>query len=256
MQAESDCVIELPYPAADALMRRQTARRSAEVLAAEPVAERVVRLAVRFAEGRPTFLPGQYVKIAVPGAGAWRSYSFANAPAEDREAEFFIRVLDQGVMSEYVAGRVAVGGMLEIEGAFGHFYLRPSPRPVLMVAGGTGLAPMLSMLEHMSRTGHHPSRLSLLYGVNRADEFFALERLEAHATKLGLDVRLAAVEGGGPSGTRAGVVTDLLDGIADASERDAYLCGPPGMIVAAQTRLQQAGVPSPRIYAEKFLPSG
>jgi benzoate/toluate 1,2-dioxygenase reductase component len=255
MQTETDCVVELPYPADDALQRRGTSRRKASVRAVERVAAGVVRLALAFEGGEPPFLPGQYVKIAVPGSDAVRSYSFANPPGNG-EAEFFIRLLKGGAMSEYAANRAAAGDVVEVEGVLGHFYFRPSSRPALMVAGGTGLAPMLSMLDHIAATGQRPPRLELLYGVNRPGEFFALDRLRRHVEGLGLELRLACVEGGGAAGVATGFVTELLEPSApQAAGLDAYLCGPPAMIVAAQTRLRENGVPPGRIFAEKFTPS-
>jgi benzoate/toluate 1,2-dioxygenase reductase subunit len=255
MQPLSDCVVELPYPAADALPRRAPARRRTRVAAVERAAAGVMRLALEFEDGAPPFLPGQYVKLSVPGSEAVRSYSFANAPGRGGAAEFFIRLIEGGAMSEYVARRAAPGDIIETEGPLGHFYYRPSGRRMLMVAGGTGLAPMLGMLEHVEATGQRPPGLTLLYGVNRADEFFALDRLRGFGERLGLELRLASVAGG--EGAHSGLVTDLLPAaLPEADAIDAYLCGPPAMIVAAQTRLRDLGVPPARILAEKFTPSG
>lgn len=85
------------------------------------------------------FLPGQYVNLTVPGTGQHRSYSFSSKPGA-AEASFLIRNVPDGLMSGWLTGDAASGARMSFVGPFGSFFLRAVERPVLMLAGGTGLA--------------------------------------------------------------------------------------------------------------------
>jgi benzoate/toluate 1,2-dioxygenase reductase subunit len=163
-------------------------------------------------------------------------------------------VLEAGAMSEYVSGRAKPGDEMPITGPFGHFYLRPPVRPIIMVAGGTGLAPMLSMFDHIEQSGGTDQPIHLLYGANTPGELFALDRIARDA--LPLTTELAVVAGAPGWDGHVGHVTELLGaGHVAGGDVDAYLCGPPPMIEAAENWLLANGVESARIHAEKFLPS-
>lgn len=256
MHALSDCVIEFPYDSSLAL-KTQPQARPGRVVEVEQVSSTVHRLVVEpQGDGEPiSFLPGQYVHLSIPGTEEQRSYSFANPPEDAGRLEFFIKALEQGVMSEYVAGRAAPGDEVTITGPFGRFYLRPVARPILMVAGGTGLAPMLSMLDHLTANGGCDRPVHLLCGANAEDELFGRDRLESYADKgLDLTAEFAVVEGGNGWDGNVGHVTDLLRfDIADG--HDIYLCGPPPMIDAAHSWLIDRGIDPAMIHNEKFLPS-
>jgi len=177
MHARSDCIIEFPYEAGIAL-RSEPQSWACRVLAVEKMSSTVVRLDIAADEtgqGPPAFMPGQYVHLSVPGTHERRSYSFANAPHETDCYSFYIKVLEQGVMSAYVGDRAAAGDEITMTGPFGRFYLRGPERPILMVAGGTGLAPMLSMLDHMVESGTTSQPIHLLCGANDPAELFCLD---------------------------------------------------------------------------------
>ncbi|WP_228265665.1 anthranilate 1,2-dioxygenase electron transfer component AntC, partial [Acinetobacter baumannii] len=86
------------------------------------------------------FLPGQYARLQIPDTEDWRSYSFANRPNATNQLQFLIRLLPDGVMSNYLRDRCQVGQSLLIEAPLGSFYLREVERPLVFVAGGTGLS--------------------------------------------------------------------------------------------------------------------
>jgi benzoate/toluate 1,2-dioxygenase reductase component len=247
MKVRSDCVIELPYDSALALKGHEPAKMNAKVTAVDEVAAGVYRLDVEAPPMR--FLAGQYVHLSVPGTDAVRDYSFANAPGAEGPYRFYVKVLERGAMSEYVSGRARPGDDITMTGPFGQFYLRPLKRPALMVAGGTGLAPMLSMLEHAARTGGSEHGIRLLYGANKVDELFAQQQLDELATRLPLGVTRATVD-------VQGHVTELLETAQlNGGDCDLYLCGPPPMIDAATRWLHAQGLDAKRIHAERFLPS-
>ena len=259
MHVLSDCVIEYPYES-DIAMKAPPLTRPGRLAEIETVADHVVRLVVAPDDteaGPLSFMAGQYVRLGIPGTGLQRPYSFANPPRITDRLEFFIKVLETGVMSEYVTGRARIGDPMPVTGPFGRFYLRAPSRPILMIAGGTGLAPMLSMLDHMIDAGQTDQPVHLLYGANTPAELFATAALEACAGRgLALTTELCAVEPDAAWTGPVGHVTALLrPGLIRSSACDAYLCGPPAMIDAGSEWLRAAGLDPACIHSEKFLPA-
>lgn len=250
MRASSDCTIELPYPSSQALARRPSVEVTARVAAVQAVSSTVVRLELERAGATPfAYLPGQYVHLGVPGTTIRRSYSMANAPGDTSALTFYVKLLAAGAMSDYARGRARPGDPISLAGPFGHFYLRPAVRPVLMVAGGSGLAPMLAMLGALERGGGTTHPIHLLYGVNRVDELFATAELDRLAGHLPLAVERVAFE-------TDGHVTDRLrPALVADGDCDAYLCGPPSMVDAASRWLARERVAPARIHSERFIAS-
>jgi len=200
------------------------------------------------------FLPGQYVHLRVPGTSEWRSYSMANAPGEKRALEFLVRVLDDGVMSRYLSERAAPGDVMQCRGPQGTFYLRNGARPILMIAGGTGVAPMMSMLRQMIATGEKRA-ITLCFGVNEDKDLFLLEELADVASVLPeFNLRLAVAQGTSRAGARPGFVTDLIasEGLADT---EIYVCGPPAVIDRARDIVLSQTAHPALIFSERFIQS-
>jgi benzoate/toluate 1,2-dioxygenase reductase subunit len=258
MHARSDCVLEFSYEAGIAL-RSEPQSWDCRVAAVEKVSSTVIRLDITADEseqGPPAFLPGQYVHLSVPGTPERRSYSFANPPHVTDGYSFYIKVLDHGVMSSYVGERAAAGDAITMTGPFGKFYLRTPERPILMVAGGTGLAPMLSMMDHMIEIGATSQPIHLLCGANQVDELFCLDQLASYRDKgLDLTTEFAVVEDANGWHGAVGHVTQLLRDELIGAGPDIYLCGPPPMIEAGQSWLTDRKVDEKLIHVEKFLPS-
>ncbi len=237
----SDGVVELPY-ALEALDLPPAVPVAADVVAVDRVAASVHRLVLR-PETPVDYLAGQYARIELPDGGA-RAYSFATPPGGD--LEFYVRHLVGGLMSEWLAGPARAGDRLRLTAPLGQFHLRTGPRPVLMVAGGTGLAPLLAMLDERAGSA------TALVGARRRDDLFGEDILAAS----GADVRLALEDPLPGWQGHTGRVTDLIaDALPLSGEVEAYLCGPPAMIDAARADLVAGGVPEARIHAERFLPS-
>ncbi|MGB0629879.1 MAG: FAD-binding oxidoreductase [Alphaproteobacteria bacterium] len=258
MHVTSDCVIEFPYESRIALKSKPDSRQ-ATVTEVELISSTVAKLVVEpDADAVPvSFIPGQYVHLSVPGTGENRSYSFANAAFETGKYTFYIKILEQGAMSDYLSGDAKPGDELTVTGPFGRFYLRPVQRPVLMVAGGTGLAPMLSMLDTMVAQDDTQQPVKLLYGANEADEFFGLDQIAGYAGQgLDVSVELCVVNpGDGWTGATGHVTDSLRAELINSGDCDVYLCGPPPMIDAAEAWLAENGVDASHVHAEKFVPS-
>ncbi len=200
------------------------------------------------------FLPGQYVNIEVPGTGQHRSYSFSSAPGA-AEAGFLVRHIPGGQMTGFLEG-AAPGAAMRFTGPIGSFYLREVKRPVLMLAGGTGLAPFLSMLGRLASAGcAHP--VHLVYGVTRDADLVHVEDLAAYAARIAGFGFTTVVADEASAHPRKGWVTQHLDPAhLHGGDVDVYLCGPPPMVEAVRAHFEAAGVMPASFHWEKFAPSG
>ena len=200
------------------------------------------------------FLPGQYVNITVPGTGVERSYSFSSGPS-DELASFLVRITEGGAMSTYLRERAEVGDRIEFTGPLGGFFRRELRRPVLMLAGGTGLAPLLSMVDDLA-DGELPHPVHLLYGVTTDDDLVEVDGLRAHAERLGGFTWDCCVADESSAAPNKGYVTSLLTPDAVREDVDVYLCGPPAMVEAVREHVRAAGTEPANFHIEKFAPAG
>ena len=200
------------------------------------------------------FLPGQYVNIAVPGTDESRSYSFSNAP-DEKVLTFLVKLTPGGVMSTYLDERAKVGDKLTFTGPNGSFFLREGEGPALLLAGGTGLAPILSILRTMRDSGSR--RLHLIYGVNTDKDAVELDTAGALADELGGLTWEYCVADKASSAVHKGFVTNLIEPEhLYGGEVSVYLCGPPPMVEAVRKHLEDAGVEPVGFYYERFALSG
>jgi propane monooxygenase reductase subunit len=237
---------------------------TAEVAAVEDLTHDIRRLVLRLPEP-VAFSAGQYMDIEIPGAdGEHRSFSMANTPGEPDQLEFMIKLYDgghfSGLLAESANGNgIKVGDQLTCKGPYGVFTLRDSsPRRLVFIAGGAGMAPIISLLRSMAEKGStRPA--TFYYGARTQDDLFALEELE-RLTGVLPDMRFVpalseANEETGWAG-EAGLITDVVDRMEeDLSEVDAYLCGPPPMVDAAIALLERRGCAESHIYFDKFTTS-
>ena len=251
----TDAELHLDYPSA-LLAANPPVPFTGKIQRLTWLAESVVELQVRLPKSfRLTFTAGQYARIRVPGTDEWRSYSMASGEHERTRLTFLIRVLPQGAMSDFLKGQAAVGQQLEMEGPLGGFALEPVSRPHLLIAGGTGLAPMLSMLDRLRLVRPAPP-IRLVFGAVRPSELFLLEELEARTAFMeNLSVQVVVEQGADASTMAAGNPVSTLTEADAPAGAVAYLCGPPGMVKAATERLSDYGLSVDDIRAENFLAS-
>lgn len=222
------------------------------------VVERLSETSIAFAIEAPAglaFLPGQYVNIRVPGTDQRRSYSFSSRPGAEA-LSFLVRDIPRGVMSTWLREGAAPGTMLDFIGPAGSFYLREVKRPLLLLAGGTGLAPFLSMLGMLAATGA-TQPVHLVYGVTNDADLVEVARLEELATRIPGFTFTTCVAAEASAHPRKGYVTAHVEpGHLNGGDVDIYLCGPPPMVDAVRAWLGEQGVTPANFYYEKFAPSG
>ncbi|KIN16938.1 benzoate 1,2-dioxygenase electron transfer component BenC [Vreelandella titanicae] len=253
MVPSSDCVIQVPV--ASTLCKTQVGKVESTVAAVEQLSEDSIELVVDLddAEGL-AFLPGQYIHIDVPGTEVHRSYSFSSLPG-DKRATFLIRNIPNGVMSGYLTERAAVGEKLTLTGPLGSFYLREVKRPVLMLAGGTGLAPFLSMLAQLVEKGCD-APIHMIYGVNKDDHLVKTDALDAFVEKIPSFTYATVVVDEASEHSRKGYVTHHMDAVVmHDGDVDVYLCGPPPMVDAVLKYFDAEGIEPQSFHYEKFTPN-
>jgi len=245
------CVVELPYDFSEC-MAAEAEPQGGRIAALEQVAQETLRLEVDV-DAPLDFLPGQYVHLEPPGAGYRRSFSMANAPGATRLV-FYVRTIEGGQFTAWLTGQARVGDTLLVGAPRGAFFLRGEDRPRLFVAGGTGLAPILSMLAMLARdpAAAAGGANEILVGARSGGHLFAQDELERLAAQVPNARLRYAVEADPRPGCHTGRVTELLDGLgADPAPR-VYLCGPPGMVDASRQALAQARVPRADVLCERF----
>jgi propane monooxygenase reductase component len=235
---------------------------TAEVAAIEELTHDIRRLVLKLPEP-VVFHAGQYMDIAIPGAdGEHRSFSMANTPGRPDHLEFMIKLYEgghfSGLLAESANGNgIKVGDALTCTGPYGMFTLRDSsPRRLVFIAGGAGMAPIMSLLRSMEEKGSERPA-TFYYGARTARDLFVLDELERLAGVLPDMTFVPALsdESDGWDG-EAGLITDVVDRMEDdLTNVDAYLCGPPPMVDAAIALLERRGCPESRIYFDKFTTS-
>ncbi|MFG6178530.1 benzoate 1,2-dioxygenase electron transfer component BenC [Halomonas sp. THAF12] len=253
MVPSTDCVIQVPV--ASTLCKTAVGKLEGTVATVEQLSEDSIELAIDLDEGAElAFLPGQYIHIDVPGTDAHRSYSFSSRPGAARTT-FLIRNVPGGLMSGYLTERCKPGERLGLTGPMGSFYLREITRSVLMLAGGTGLAPFLSMLEQLVEKGCEQP-VHLIYGVNKDDHLVKTEVLDAFDEALPNFTYATVVVDEASDHPRKGYVTHHMDAeVLYDGDVDVYLCGPPPMVDAVLKHFDEQGIAPQSFHYEKFTPN-
>jgi ferredoxin-NADP reductase len=216
------------------------------------------RLVTLDLKGDPlVFEPGQAVMAGVRGQGARRPYSIACSPeqvVETGRLDLLIALEDGALGPNF--GPVAGGTLVDVEGPIGTFTL-PADSPaawVLFVAGGTGIAPLRSMLDHLLRA-RPAHRVSLLYSARRPDEFAFIDELRAHAAAGLLELHQTVTRDDSPSWTgRRGRIrlAHFETVLHDAAATLCFVCGPESLVHESAATLNALGVPESQIRTESW----
>ena len=248
-----DCVIELP--AADEVVVHPARIVKATVTAIEEATHDIRRVRVKLA--KPVlFSPGQYFSLQFTPEHI-RPYSMAGL-SDDAEMEFQIRRVPDGRVTEYIFEQLEVGAALRISGPLGTAYLRQKHTgPMLCVGGGTGLAPVLSIVRGALAAGME-NPIHLYFGVRSAQDVYDAERLQALAqAHPNVKVHIVVATGAAGLGQRGGLVTDAIEkDIGSLAGWRAYLCGAPAMVEALNLLVTRMGLEPSHVHADAFYPSG
>ena len=250
MKPRSDLVLQIATTSAVA--KTSAATHRGRITALDRLSPTTVGLTVEIDDRDSlAFLPGQYVNIAVPGTEESRSYSFSSAP-QDKELTFLVKLTPGGVMSTWLEERAGVGDEITFTGPHGSFFLRESDAPLLLLAGGTGLAPILSVLRTLE--GNRSDRqMHLVYGVTTDDDLVEMETIEQLAGAIEGLTWDYCVADPATKAPNQGYVTGLYgpEHLHDGGGA-VYLCGPPPMVEAVRTHVAGLGVTPSGFYYEKF----
>jgi len=256
IKVRGDLKIEIP----EELFQVQEYRTRTERISTLTPFIKAFRFHVLEPEEGVSFLPGQYIQLQIPAgkssqAPPYRAYSIASSASEPRHIDIIVARIDKGEVSTYLHERLREGMELTMRGPFGDFYLREGDRDLLFVATGSGLAPILAILRHMAESGIR-RRTTLYFGNRRPDDLFGMEELRDLGKSLP-GFHFVPVLSRIPPGTtwtgERGRVTDLIQkNITRNAPLDVYICGSSGMVEDSRSRLLEKGIPSERIFFDRF----
>jgi ferredoxin-NADP reductase/ferredoxin len=256
----SDLKLVLPYEH-DLIRFEKTPVREATISAKTYLTPDTVKLELQLLPDEDgtlslDFEPGQFVQLGVPGSDLARPYSLANAPNWDGALEFLIKLRPHGEFSSWLHEIAEPGRTLSLEGPSGTFVLRDNGlRPRYFVAGGCGIASVMSMLRRMAEW-QEPHPVKLFFGLWNEAEVFYREELAALAAdypqlEYSICVAQASDTWPGCHGSAVDAFAAALDG--EATEPDVYICGSPGLIEAVAEAAAVRGISRERLVFERFL---
>lgn len=212
------------------------------------------------AEGAADFLPGQYSLLTLPELGLQRAYSMSNLKNGEGHWKFIVRSVAGGVVSQYLFNKLSPGATVELDGPYGMAWMRPLDRDLICIAGGSGLAPMLSiayaatpLLEESGR------KLHFYFGARTTKDLVAQRQLETLRSQSGrlecVEVVSQPIEGDGWAGPTGFVHQEVKRTFGDTLPgHEVYFAGPPPMAQALLDLLMvESGVPYSQIHFDRFF---
>ena len=209
------------------------------------------------ASERLQFLAGQYIDIILKD-GTRRSLSMANAPHDDAFLQLHLRNYG-GPFSRHVFNTMKVRDILRFEGPFGTFFLRDSAKPIVLVASGTGFAPIKSIIEHAFHTGVKRP-LQLYWGARKRADLY-MDALPAKWVNEHSNFNYVPVLSEAPASDnwngRTGLVHQaVMQDLPDLRDYQVYACGAPAMVEAAHRDfITQCGLPDEEFFSDSFTPA-
>ena len=216
---------------------------------------------IRLAVQTPiAFRSGQFVVLRIPPYGdirfaTFRPFSMASSPSQPGLVELEIRRVPGGIGTSFIFDHLKTGMSLPFVGPYGDFWLRESERELIFIAGGTGLAPILSILEDMA-VRNIARRAVFFFGARARADLFHLDRMRNLQERMPGFRFIPALSSPAPDddwpGER-GLITEVVERhVKSVTNVDAYLCGSPVMINACVKLLVGKGLPEARIFYDKF----
>jgi propane monooxygenase reductase subunit len=260
--AFSDCTIELLNFDEDELLNGVEIQNvTTRIAAIKPVTRDIVSLRLQ-AVDPPTyeFKPGQYADLMIPGSDDHRSFSMATTQSTPGEVEFLIKKYPGGRFSALLDDGLAVDDEILLTGPYGSFTIKEGHvLPMVCIGGGAGMAPILSLLRHMTETGNTRA-VRFYYGARTAADLFYLDEITELGKQLNGFEFVACLSESMDAAPEAAGVTVEQGNVTDVVERreaeihrsEVYLCGPPPMVDAALALLDASNVPHDQVFYDKF----
>lgn len=228
----------------------------AKITHVQQVSSNVTLVKAKITGSAMAFVAGQYANLSI-GALPGRAYSIASLPNQE-ELEFHIRHVPNGLVSSYVADHLKVGEKIRIEGPYGTSYVRDNhDGPIVAVAGGTGLAPIISIVRQALLL-EHDRFIHLYFGVPDEDSLYhegCLNDIAAKNSNVNLHIVLS--DSDKIHTRRKGFLHEAIDAdITDMSGTKIYAAGPPPMIEALTTIAMSKGAIEEDIHSDPFTASG
>lgn len=200
------------------------------------------------------FRPGQYMSVEIPQRPRlWRYLSPANSPREDGSLDFHVRAVDGGWVSRAIVSHAQPGDVWRIGPPLGRLSVdRDSGRDVLMVAGGTGLAPLRALVDHLAKWGKNPG-VHLFFGGRTVDDLYDLDALRSlAAVNPWLSVVPVVEQGPALGGGALGTLAEAVTRHGAWPDHDILVSGSPPMIRATVSRMLVAGTVLDQISYDPF----
>ena len=210
-----------------------------------------------------SFRAGQYVQLVVPAYGdireeTMRAYSMSSQPSVKNGVELLIRLVPNGIVTTYVHKMLKVGDRIRILGPFGDFFLRDTDSDIIFIAGGSGMAPIKSILLDMMEKGVE-RKAYYFFGARSKRDLFYLDEMKEIESKMPNFHFIPALSDPQQEDNwqgEVGLITDVVDRYlseqGDDVAREGYLCGSPGMINACIDVLTKHKITEEKIYFDKF----
>jgi len=207
-----------------------------------------------------TFKAGQYMQVKTKPYGkvkevVWRAYSISSNPSTHDAVELIVRRVPQGICTTYMHDHVKEGDIVELTGPYGDFYPRDTASGYVMIAGGSGLAPMKAIILDMLERGID-KQMYLFFGAVTKKDLYYVEYLQELADKHANFHFIPALSGALPEDNwtgEKGLITEAVDrNVQDITGLHGLLCGSPGMINACIQVLKKKGMTDDIIFYDKF----
>ena len=206
------------------------------------------------------FTPGQYIQLECPAykltpEPVYRAYSMATDPKDKTHIDTVIRLVPNGICTTWVFEYLTEGTRTKLNGPYGDFKLSENDKEMIFIAGGSGMAPFLSILKQMEYA-EDSRKCTYFFGALSKKDLFCLDEMKAFEEKLPNFTFVPALSQPAEDDDwdgETGLITEVVGAhYEDCSDKEAYLCGSPGMIDACLKVLTDRGLPEEGIFYDKF----
>ena len=206
------------------------------------------------------FKAGQFIQFQVPeyegcDDSVYRAYSVASPAADQKNIALIVTKVPDGIATTYIHEFLQKGDEVTFNGPYGEFFLRDSDRDIYLVATGSGMAPILSILHHIADENIQ-RKVTFVFGARHKEDLFYLDEVEALKKRIpNMEFLLTLSKPPDSNGWTGhkGRVTDVLQKIVDDGKNaECYICGNPAMVESVEKLMQDKGVPADLIFYDKF----